>query len=43
MNTEIIIHPKLQHCGLTTGNLTAMLEWYGKVLREPASLNLNQI
>ena len=32
MNTEIIIHPKLQHCGLTTGNLNAMLEWYGKVL-----------
>ena len=32
MNTEITIHPKLQHCGLTTGNLDAMLEWYGKVL-----------
>ena len=32
MNTEIIIHPRLQHCGLTTGNLDAMLEWYGKVL-----------
>jgi len=32
MNTEIIIHPKLQHCGITTGNLNAMLEWYGKVL-----------
>jgi len=32
MNTEIIIHPKLQHCGLTTGNLNAMLEWYDKVL-----------
>jgi len=32
MNTEIIIHPKLQHCGLTTGNLDGMLEWYGKVL-----------
>ena len=32
MNTEITIHPKLQHCGLTTGNLDKMLEWYGKVL-----------
>ena len=32
MNTEIIIHPKLQHCGLTTGSLDRMLEWYGKVL-----------
>lgn len=32
MNTEITIHPTLQHCGLTTGNLDAMLEWYGKVL-----------
>jgi catechol 2,3-dioxygenase len=32
MNTEITVHPKLQHCGLTTGNLEGMLEWYGKVL-----------
>ena len=32
MNTEITIHPTLQHCGLTTGNLDGMLEWYGKVL-----------
>ena len=32
MNTEITIHPKLQHCRLTTGNLDTMLEWYGKVL-----------
>ena len=32
MNTEITIHPKLQHCGLTTSNLDAMLEWYRKVL-----------
>ena len=32
MNTEIIIHPRLQHVGLTTGNLDAMLNWYGKVL-----------
>lgn len=32
MNTEITIHPTLQHCGLTTGNLDKMLEWYRKVL-----------
>jgi catechol-2,3-dioxygenase len=32
MNTEITIHPKLQHCGLTTSNLDAMLDWYRKVL-----------
>jgi len=32
MNTEIIIHPKLQHFGLTTNNLDAMLDWYRNVL-----------
>jgi len=32
MNTEITIHPKLQHFGLTTANLDAMLDWYRKVL-----------
>jgi catechol 2,3-dioxygenase len=32
MNTEVTVHPKLQHCGLTTGNMDRMLEWYGKVL-----------
>ncbi len=32
MNTEIIIHPKLQHVGLTTPNLDAMLDWYRKTL-----------
>ena len=32
MNTETIIHPKLQHVGLTTGRLRAMLDWYKKVL-----------
>ncbi len=32
MNTEITVHPKLQHLGLVTGNLDAMIEWYGKVL-----------
>jgi catechol 2,3-dioxygenase-like lactoylglutathione lyase family enzyme len=32
MNTEITVHPKLQHFGLTTANLEAMLDWYRKVL-----------
>ena len=32
MNTEIIVHPKLQHFGLTTANLDAMIDWYRKVL-----------
>ena len=31
-NTEIIIHPKLQHFGLVTANLDTMLDWYHKVL-----------
>jgi catechol 2,3-dioxygenase-like lactoylglutathione lyase family enzyme len=32
MNTEFIVHPKLQHFGLTTANLDAMVDWYSKVL-----------
>ena len=32
MNTEIIIHPKLQHLGLTTGDLEPMVAWYRSVL-----------
>jgi len=32
MNTETIVHPKLQHFGIATGNLDAMIDWYGKVL-----------
>jgi hypothetical protein len=32
MNTEMIIHPKLQHFGLTTSNMDEMLDWYRKVL-----------
>jgi catechol 2,3-dioxygenase-like lactoylglutathione lyase family enzyme len=32
MNTVTIIHPRLQHLGLTTGNLRAMIDWYRKVL-----------
>lgn len=32
MNTQFIVHPKLQHFGLTTSNLDAMVDWYRKVL-----------
>ncbi len=32
MNTEIIIHPRLHHYGLTTANLDIMIDWYRKVL-----------
>ena len=32
MNTETIVHPTLQHFGLTTANLEAMIDWYRKVL-----------
>jgi catechol 2,3-dioxygenase len=32
MNTETIIHPRLQHLGMTTGNIDAMLSWYRTVL-----------
>jgi len=32
MNTETTVHPRLQHFGLMTGNLDAMLDWYRKVL-----------
>jgi catechol 2,3-dioxygenase len=32
MNTEITVHPKLQHYGLITSKLDAMIDWYRKVL-----------
>ena len=32
MNSEITVHPKLQHYGLATANLEAMIDWYQKVL-----------
>ena len=38
MNTEITIHPKLQHCGLTTANLDVMTDWYRKVLGMTATI-----
>jgi hypothetical protein len=28
LNAEITIHPKLQHLGLTTGNMQPLLDWY---------------
>ena len=39
MNTEIIIHPKLQHVGLTTPNLQALLDWY----RDAIGLTVNYL
>jgi catechol 2,3-dioxygenase len=32
LNTETIVHPKLQHVGVLTGNLPRLLDWYHKVL-----------
>ena len=32
LNTETIIHPKLNHLGLTTGNMQPMVEWWKTVL-----------
>lgn len=32
MNTEFVVHPRLQHFGLTTANLDAMTDWYHRVL-----------
>ena len=32
MNTDVIVHPKLQHYGIATANGEAMIEWYRKVL-----------
>ena len=32
MNTKITVHPRLQHYGLITANLDAMVEWYRNVL-----------
>jgi catechol 2,3-dioxygenase len=31
-NTEIAVHPRLQHIGLTTSNLETLLAWYETVL-----------
>ena len=32
MNTEVTVHPKLHHYGLTTANMETMIDWYRKVL-----------
>lgn len=32
MNTETIVHPRLQHIAISTSNLDRMLDWYYKVL-----------
>ncbi len=32
LNTETIVHPKLHHIGLLTGNKQRLLDWYQKVL-----------
>jgi catechol-2,3-dioxygenase len=32
MNTDTIVHPKLNHYGLITHDLDAMIDWYHKVL-----------
>ena len=32
MNTQIAVHPRLHHYGLTTAKLDAMVEWYCKAL-----------
>jgi catechol 2,3-dioxygenase len=32
LNDETIIHPRLQHIGLTTGNLERLADWYHQVL-----------
>ena len=31
MNTEVIVHPRLQYYGLVAATLDARTEWYGKV------------
>jgi catechol 2,3-dioxygenase-like lactoylglutathione lyase family enzyme len=32
LNTEAVLHPKLQHVGLLTGDLQRLLDWYTPVL-----------
>ena len=32
MNTRTIVHPRLHHLGITTGNIDAMLNWYRQVI-----------
>lgn len=37
MNTETIVHPRLQHVALATSNMNAMIAWYRTVL----GMNIN--
>ncbi len=39
MNTEIISHPKLQHYGLITANLGAMIDWYDVRVPEAGTIS----
>ena len=32
MNTVTIVHPRLQHIGMTTPNIDAMVKWYRTVV-----------
>jgi catechol 2,3-dioxygenase len=32
LNTQTIVHPRLHHLGITTGNMIAMADWYRAVL-----------
>jgi hypothetical protein len=32
LNTETVVHPKLQHIGLLTGNVQRLVAWYKEVL-----------
>jgi catechol 2,3-dioxygenase len=32
INTDVIVHPKLQHVGVLTGDLPRLVDWYHKVL-----------
>src|ERR1700722_10281881 len=32
INSDAIVHPKLQHVGVLTGDLPRLLDWYHKVL-----------
>ena len=32
LNTEVIVHPRLHHIGLLTGNLARLVDWYHVVL-----------
>jgi catechol 2,3-dioxygenase len=41
MNTDVTVHPKLQHYGIATANGEAMIEWYRKVLGMTVNFHLS--